>query len=70
MSTLCHQLYRRNDRGNGVPFWVVKKRAASDGQEVGQARTIRDKQFNPWAGKKRSDDQFNPWAGRKRDDKM
>jgi hypothetical protein len=84
--SLCHQLYLPLERGGNVfPLWMARKRSAKDEehhQEVGQTRTIRDKQFNPWAGKrkrgdhynpwagKRSDDQFNPWAGKKRDDKM
>ena len=84
--SLCHQLYLPLERGGNVfPLWMAKKRSTKQEeqqQEVGQPRTIRDKQFNPWAGKKkrgdhynpwagkRSDDSFNPWAGKKRDDKM
>ena len=84
--SLCHQRYQPLKRESNVfPLWMAKKRSTKEAeqqQEVEQTRTIRDKQFNPWAGKKkrsdhynpwagkRSDDQFNPWAGKKRDDKM
>ena len=80
--SLCHRIHESKERGYGFPLWIAKKRDGKEEQEVTQPRTIRDKQFNPWAGKrkrgdnynpwagKRSDAQFNPWAGKKRDDKM
>merc|ERR1711962_90916 len=80
--SLCHRIHESKERGYGFPLWVAKKRDGKEEQEVTQPRTIRDKQFNPWAGKrkrgdnynpwagKRSDAQFNPWAGKKRDDKI
>ena len=80
--SLCHRIYESRKGGYGFPLWVAKKRAVKEEPEATHPRTIRDKQFNPWAGKrkrgdnynpwagKRSDAQFNPWAGKKRDDKM
>ena len=62
--SLCHRTHHPNEKA--ATLRMAKKEYNDSAEEVGVRRTLRDEQFNPWAGKKkRSNDHYNPWAGKR-----